>query len=269
MVNCNLIHGDCLVEMDKLIRGEQKVDLVLTDVPYGTTACKWDSIIPFDKMWDCLDELTNKTTPILLFGDEPFSSRLRLSNLNNWKYDWIWIKEGPSNIFNAKKRPLKYHETISVFYKKLGKFYPNRIMIPRSKGGSERVEQGKKRGDIRINPANSTVVGKGTKSGLYISNIPEYDSTMKYPSQHIYFSRVKSNSHEKVDHPTQKPVKLLEHFIKTYTDEGDIVLDFTMGSGSTGVACLQTNRNFIGIELDENYYNIAKERCKTYQSKLW
>ena len=260
-----LIHGDCLEEMGKLIDNEVKVDLVLTDVPYGTTKCKWDNIISFDEMWDCIHKLSKPTTPCLLFCDEPFSSRLRLSNLKEYKYDWLWIKEGASNIFNAKRRPLKYHENIAVFYKEQCKFYPERIMIPRL---SRRVEQGQRTGWVGVSEAKSQVSGDGTRTGKYISNVSEYDKDWKNPSQHIFFSRVKANSHEKVDHPTQKPIKLLEHLIRAYTDDGDTVLDFTMGSGSTGVACLQTNRNFIGIELEEKYYNIAKERCKEYQSKL-
>lgn len=264
-MSCTLIHGDCLEEMQKLIDDGVKVDMILTDPPYGTTKCKWDSIIPLNDMWSCINELCNPTTPVLLFCDEPFSSRLRLSNLNNYKYDWLWIKEGPSNIFNAKRRPLKYHENIAVFYKEQCKFYPERIKIPRV---SRRVEQGQKKGWAGISDAKSKVTGDGPISGKYISDYSKYDANWKYPSQHIFFSRIKGNTHEKVNHPTQKPIKLLEHFIRTYTDKGDVVLDFTMGSGSTGVACLQTNRNFIGIELEEKYYNIAKKRCSNYQSKL-
>ena len=265
MSNVTLIHGECIEEMYKLIRGGQKVDLVLTDPPYGTTKCKWDSIIPLDEMWDCINQLSNPTTPVLLFGDEPFSSRLRLSNLNNWKYDWIWIKEGASNIFNAKRRPLKYHETITVFYKEQCKFYPERIKIPRI---SRRVEQGQKTGWVGVSEAKSQVSGDGTRSGKYISDVSKYDANWKYPSQHIFFSRIKANAHEKVNHPTQKPIKLLEHLIRAYTDNGDVILDFTMGSGSTGVACKSLQRNFIGIELDETYYNIAKQRLKDVQTKF-
>ena len=260
-----LIHGDCLEEMRKLIEDGIKVDLILTDLPYGTTKCKWDNIIPFKSMWNCINSLSKEKTPSLLFCDEPFASLLRASNIENYKYDWIWIKEGPSNIFNAKKRPLKYHEKIAVFYNKFGKFYPDRIKIPRL---SPRVAEGQKTGWVGMSDSKSEVSGNGCKSGKYISDVSKYDKDWKNPSQHIYFSRIKGNAHEKVNHPTQKPVNLLEHFIKAYTDENDIVLDFTMGSGSTGVGCLQTNRNFIGIELEEKYYNIAKKRCKEYQSKL-
>lgn len=264
-MSCKLIQGDCIEEMQKLIDEDIKVDLVLTDPPYGTTQCKWDSIIPFEDMWKCINNLSNDTTPILLFGDEPFSSFLRQSNINDWKYDWIWIKDRPSNIFQAKTRPMKYHEYVSVFYKSQCKFYRDRIKIPRY---SERVSQGQESNYICETDANSVVIGDGAVSGKYIADFNKYDKDWKNPSQHIYFNRVIGNSKENVPHPTQKPVKLLEHFIKTYTDENDTVLDFTMGSGSTGVACLQTNRNFIGIELDEEYYKIAQERCKSYQRKL-
>lgn len=265
MSKVTLINGDCLIEMDKLIGRGTKVDLILTDPPYGTTSCKWDSVIPFEEMWRRIDKLCNPTTPVLLFCDEPFSSRLRLSNLNNYKYDWLWIKEGASNIFNAKRRPLKYHENVAVFYKEQCKFYRDRIKIPRL---SRRVEQGQRAGWVGMSEAKSQVIGGGLRSGKYISDVSKYDKDWKYPSQHIYFSRIKANAHEKVNHPTQKPTKLLEHFIRTYTDKGDVVLDFTMGSGSTGVACKALNRDFIGIELDETYYNMAVERLKDVQTKL-
>lgn len=257
-----LINGDCLEEMDKLIEQGIKVDLILTDLPYGTTNCKWDNIIPFDEMWERIHQLTYETTPSILFCDEPFSSFLRLSNLDEYKYDWLWIKEGASNIFNAKSRPLKYHENVAVFYKKQPKYYPNRIMIPRI---SRRVEEGQRTG--WVGRSKSSEVSGKPKNG-FISDVSTYDKDWKNPSQHIYYSRVKGNSHEKTPHPTQKPVKLLKHFIEAYTDEGDTVLDFTMGSGSTGVACIETNRQFIGIELDKDYYQIAQERCKNYQTKL-
>lgn len=251
-----LIQGDCIEEMRKLADEGVKVDLILTDLPYGTTKCKWDNIIPFEDMWERIHHLTYETTPSILFCDEPFSSFLRLSNLDEYKYDWLWIKEGASNIFNAKSRPLKYHENVAVFYKKQPKYYPNRIMIPRI---SRRVEDGQKTGWVGMSKG-SEVSGK-PKNG-FISDVSTYDKDWKNPSQHIYYSRVKGNSHEKTQHPTQKPIKLMKHFIEAYTDVGDTVLDFTMGSGSTGVACLETNRNFIGIELDEEYYNIASERIK-------
>ena len=253
-----LYHGDCLEIMPQLIEDGVKVDLILTDIPYGTTDCKWDTIIPLEEMWKCIKEIRNDKTPILLFSDEPFSSYLRMSNIKEYKYDWIWIKDGPSNIFNAKIRPMKYTENICVFYKEQCKYYPERIMIPRI---NRRVEQGQKKGYVGKSEAKSVVVSSnGLKSGAYISDYSKWNANYKYPSNYLFFSRVRGNSHENVDHPTQKPVKLLEYLIKAYTDEGDTILDFTMGSGSTGVACMNTGMKFIGIELEEKYYNIAEQR---------
>ena len=256
-----LIHGDCLEEMDKLIGGGQKVDLILTDPPYGTTACKWDSIIPFDAMWNCLNGITNETTPILLFGTSPFSAELIHSNLNNFKYNLIWDKHFISNPFMANKRPLRVHEEINVFYKKQPVYNPQRVP---KKIDYDRTSDGDKAKEWK--GGTSEVFGGTTPKRLYY-----IDDDTRYPQTIIshYSSQADECQNEKRVHPTQKPVALLEYLIKTYTKENDTVLDFTMGSGSTGVACLQTNRNFIGIELDEKYYNIAKKRCSEYQSKLW
>ncbi len=258
-MNCTLIHGDCLEEMDKLIRGGQKVDLVLTDPPYGTTACKWDTIIPFDKMWDCLNGLTHDTTPICLFATHPFLAELIHSNLKDFKFNWIWDKHCVSSPLIVKYQPLRIHEEIAVFYKKQP--YYNPIKIPRKHGERNRVSEKDK--IFRETP--SELFGGSFKRRHYYE-----DDGFRYPQSII--TEFSSQMEECVNnfrvHPTQKPVALLEYLIKTYTKENDTVLDFTMGSGSTGVACLQTNRNFIGIELDEKYYNIAKERCKEYQSRL-
>lgn len=265
MSKCTLIQGDCLEEMDKLIRGGQKVDLVLTDPPYGTTACKWDSIIPFDEMWDCLKELTYPTTPIVLFGSEPFSSHLRLSNLRNYKYDWVWYKNNGTNFAMAQKQPMRYHENISVFYKKQCTYNPQ--FQDYSAKTKKKFKQGEK---VNISKELDNPTDK-IHGGLVLKNRKPFDYNKgKYPESVQYFEVVPhGNGVKNRFHPTQKPIELLEYLIKTYTNPNDVVLDFTMGSGSTGVACLQTNRNFIGIELDENYYNIAKKRCSEYQSKLW
>ena len=233
-----LIQGDCLEEMPKLANDGVKVDLVLTDPPYGTTSCKWDNIIPFEPMWDCLNQLTYDKTPMVLFGSEPFSSNLRRSNIKNYKYDWIWEKEQGVGFQLVKYRPLIKQENISVFCKKTPNYSPQ--MIKRDKP------------TVIKRKANSN--NNSLSSPLKYSNerISIYDE--KYPTNILKFNR------DRGLHPTQKPVKLLEYLIKTYTNEDDLVLDFTMGSGSTGVACVNTNRNFIGIELDENYYKIAQER---------
>ena len=252
-MTCTLIHGDCLEEMDKLIDNGVKVDCVLTDPPYGTTHCSWDTIIPFEPMWECINKLSKERTPCLLFGSEPFSSRLRLSNFKNYKYDWIWNKKRGSNFLNANRMPLPSHEIISVFYKKLPLYNPQKRYV-----GVKHQKQKK------VHSTHSCY-GKVKEEGVLYT-----DDGYRFPLSVIECNKSKSETNNsKSCHPTQKPIKLLEYLIKTYTKEGDTVLDFTMGSGSTGVACQNTNRNFIGIELEEKYYNIAKKRCSNYQSKLW
>jgi len=241
-----LINGDCLEAMDNLIADGVKVDAILTDPPYGTTACKWDSVIPFDEMWTRLKELRKEWTPVVLFGSEPFSSALRMSNIKEFKYDWIWEKNQATGGMNANKMPLFNYEVISVFYKKLP-FYNPQFMD----GKPYKIKRNK--------PSINSVYGKtGVKNGFTAEN-----KGIRYPKRIIEFSV------ERGEHPTQKPVALLEYLIKTYTKEGDIVLDFTMGSGTTGVACKNLDRDFIGIELDDDYFNIAKKRIKETIPKLF
>lgn len=228
----SIYNGDCLEVMDKLIEQGVKVDAIITDPPYGTTACKWDSVIPFDEMWERLNKLIKDNGAIALFGSEPFSSELRHSNLKKFKYDWIWEKPQGANFMLVKHQPYKVHEIISVF---------NRHSYnPQMEEGTPYISGKGTSGDITGNVKKVQTKNKGTR----------------YPRSIQRFSLNKSKSL----HPTQKPVELLEYLVKTYTNEGEIVLDFTMGSGSTGVACINTNRKFIGIELDENYFNIAKKR---------
>ena len=244
----NLYSGDCLEVMDKLISEGVKVDAIITDPPYGKTACKWDSIIPFGKMWERLNKLIKHNGAIVLFGSEPFSSALRMSNIKNYKYDWVWDKKKKGGFLNAKSRPLKQYENIIIFANQKPIYYPLKEVRgkPRNKDGYN-----KRKG-------NGDMVYGAFKSRKSYNN--EY-----YPSDIIEFSN--ANQKGKV-HPTQKPVALLEYLIKTYTNENETVLDFTMGSGTTGVACKNTNRNFIGIELDETYYNIATERIeKAHEEK--
>lgn len=248
-----LINGECIDEMQKLIEEDVKVDLVLTDPPYGTVRCKWDNIIPFEPMWDKIHQLSKERTPTLLFGQEPFSSQLRLSNINEFKYDWIWAKTYGTNFLNANRTPLPSHEIISVFYKKLPNYNPQKKYVGKSK---RKIRKGGK-------PRPQNVYGDLKKQSDYI------DDGYRFPLSVIEYANNKGeNAQSNRVHPTQKPVGLLEYLIKTYTNEEDLVLDFTMGSGSTGVACQNTNRNFIGIELDENYYNIAKRRINNCQTKL-
>ena len=235
-----LYKGDCLEVMDSLIEKGIVVDAIITDPPYGTTACKWDSIIPFDEMWLRLNKLIKPNGAIVLFGSEPFSSALRMSNIKNYKYDWKWEKEQGLGNLNAKKRPLVKTEDICVFYKKQCLYNP-------------KMTKGKPY-TIKRNKNKSEFLGKnGTKDGYITENNGE-----RYPVNIIFEKRELKNRL----HPTQKPVALMEYLIKTYTNENELVLDFTMGSGTTGVACKNLDRNFIGIELDENYFNIAKERIE-------
>ena len=238
----NLIQGDCLEEMDKLISNGTKVDLILTDPPYGTTRCKWDIIIPFKPMWERIWKIVKPNGAVCLFGTEPFSSLLRCSNLRRFKYDWLWEKTTSTGFLNAKKQPLRTAEIISVFYKKQATYYPQMTHNHERKVSSAKH---------KLNCIETELYGK--------HGLSSYDSTDRYPKNILKFKTDKQLCNF---HTSQKPVALLEYLIKTYTNEGDTVLDFTMGSGSTGVACINTNRNFIGIELDQKYYNVAKSRLE-------
>jgi site-specific DNA-methyltransferase (adenine-specific) len=231
----NLILGECIEEMSKLPSGS--IDLCLTDPPYGTTACKWDSVIPFEPMWAQLKRIVKPNGAICLFGSEPFSSALRMSNIKMFKYDWVWNKTKASNFQHARRMPMKRHETISVF------------------GGNAyylELKQLKK-------PVKQSRKNKGANlHGVKIIDKGDYfQKETGFKFSDIYFANPSGKGHF---HPTQKPVALLEYLIKTYTLEGETVLDFTMGSGSTGVACKNLNRNFVGIERDEKYFKIAQER---------
>ena len=238
MSKVKLLHGDCLEVMKKI--PDESIDMILCDLPYGTTKCKWDVVIPFDKLWEQYNRVIKDSGAIVLFGSEPFSSTLRLSNLKMYKYDWYWKKERPTNIFQVKRRPAKYCETISVFYKKQCTYNETKV------ASSGRV--------VKNNPKGSHSI---TTALNQIKVTPYKDDGTRHPCEILEFKRDVQTCRL---HPTQKPVALLEYLIKTYTNEGEIVLDNCMGSGSTGVACVNANRNFIGIELDENYFNIAKER---------
>ena len=234
--------GDCLEVMDRLIAEGVKVDAIITDIPYGTTACSWDTIIPFDAMWERLKILIKPKGAVVLFGSEPFSSALRMSNIKNYKYDWVWNKRLGGNPLNAKRQPMKIHENILVFYKH--SYYPEMTKGKmKKKGGLKR--QPDHTGEVDINYTKTNDI-------YYPKSILDKDE----------FSKGNRTKKDANLHPTQKPVALMEYLIKTYTNEDEIVLDFTMGSGSTGVACVNTNRNFIGIESDETYYKIANKRIR-------
>lgn len=247
MSKFNLMMGDCLERMKEI--PDKSVDMVLTDPPYGTTACKWDSVIDFRLMWAELKRIVkNERSAVVLFGIEPFSSHLRLSNLEMFKYDWYWRKRQVSGFTNAKLKPLNDIELISVFSEgKTSNTNPkNMAYYPQGLVEINKVRNGDKEGQV----SSHGYIRKGNKK-LYTQ------THTNYPRRVLEF-----NAESKHLHPTQKPVALLEYLIKTYTLEGETVLDFTMGSGSTGVACKNLNRKFIGIERDEKYFEIAKNRIE-------
>lgn len=234
-----LLKGDCLELMKKI--PDKSIDLVLCDLPYGTTKCSWDVIIPFELLWAEYDRICKDSAPVLLFGQEPFSSLLRTSNLPNYKYDWCWEKERLTNIAQVKKRAGKTIETISVFYRKQPTYNPQMVVYT-GKPRTNKVKNGKL----------GVLVDQQGKP------VHEYQDTgFRYPTQLLRFQRdcLTCNLH-----PTQKPVALLEYLIRTYTNAGDVVIDNCMGSGSTGIAAFNTGRDFVGIELDDQYYEIAKNR---------
>ena len=234
----NLMQGDCLERMKEIPDGS--VDMVLTDPPYGTTACKWDSVIPFEPMWEQLKRVTKKDGAIVMTASQPFTSALVMSNTKAYKHSWRWIKPRPSNPQLAKKAPLKYDEDVLCF----------------SFGSIPYNPQG-----LREIPLSERKVHKPEKSSLgHCVRKPYVQTHTNYPNGTI---DVKS---ERGIHPTQKPVALMEYLIKTYTNEGEAVLDFTMGSGTAGVAAKNLNRSFIGIEMDETYFNIAKERIDAIEA---
>ena len=235
-----LYHGDCLVEMAKI--PDVSVDLIVADLPYGTTKCSWDEVIPIEALWAHYWRILKPTGAALLFGSEPFSSMLRMSQIQFYRYDIVWKKRLPTGFLNAKKMPLRIHENILVFYKKLPTYNPQKTTGHPLKQATR---------------ANKTeIYGKADK-------VSSYSSTERYPTSVVEYGTEK---HKNPLHPTQKPVALLEYLIKTYTLEGETVLDNTMGSGSTGVACMNTGRDFIGIEKDAKYFVIAENRIgKTEQ----
>ena len=211
-----LLKGDCLEVMKTM--PDNSIDAIITDPPYGTTACKWDSVIDFKLMWEQLNRIIKPNGAIVLFGSEPFSSALRMSNIKNYKYDWIWKKNLKTGFLNAKKMPLLNNEIVSVFYKKPPTYNPEMELRTTQKAGN------KKFGNTKV---------YGEQKGVKVDNQSEFI----YPSRVIESIKcVHGSSKDKVAHPTQKPVSLMEYLIKTYTNENETVLDFTMGSGSTGVA---------------------------------
>lgn len=224
--------GDCLELMKDI--PDESIDMILCDLPYGTTKNKWDSVIPLNKLWKSYERIIKDNGAIVLFSQMPFSAELVHSNLKLFKYEWIWQKDNGTGFLNAKKMPLKIHENILVFYKKLPLYNPQM----RTGFKPYKCKQGR----------------HSTNYGAYEQGHITESNGERYPIDIIKFKK------DSGLHPTQKPVELLEYLIKTYTNEGETVLDNCMGSGSTGVACINTNRNFIGYELNEKYFEIAEKR---------
>lgn len=240
-----LILGDCIERMRQL--QDRSVDLVLTDPPYGITACKWDSVIPFKPMWDQIKRITKPGCAIVLFGSQPFTSALVMSNPEMFKYEWIWGKGRGTGFQIVKYKPLVSHENILVF----------------GSGSVTYNPQMRERDEPRVSKNN------GRTRQMLVSNGNAYSATealdQKYPITELQFPN--NNQRDKI-HPTQKPVELMEYLIKTYSNEDDLVLDFTMGSGTTGIACMNLDRRFIGIEKDPVYFEAAKQRILDHNLKL-
>ena len=241
-----IYNSDCFDIMPGI--PDKSIDMILCDLPYGTTACKWDVVLPFDKLWEQYNRIIKDRGCIALFGSEPFSSYLRMSNIKNYKYDWIWEKNLSSNFMSARYVPLKEHENIIIFYNKKVFYNPQKI---------EKSESGKSRAKYIDKPSKLKEDNIYGDFGFTDKQKEHFRSPfLRYPR-----SVLKYNC-ERGLHSTQKPVKLLEYLIKTYTLENETVLDNCMGSGSTGIACMNTNREFIGIEKDDKYFDIAKKRIK-------
>ena len=246
MVDIKFIHGDCLEEMPKL--ADKSIDMILCDLPYGTTACKWDTIIPFEPLWKQYKRLIKDNGAIVLTASQPFTSALVMSNPKMFRYEWIWIKNRGSNFALANKMPIKEHENIMVFYKSSPIYNPIK---------QERAETGKARVRTIINPSTASE----NYGGIVLQEGKIYGE-LRLPSSWQKFNC------EVGLHPTQKPVALCEYLIRTYTNEGDLVLDNCAGSGTTGIAAFNTNRNAILIEKDESYYKAALDRFNRHKKQL-
>ena len=246
MINVDLYNGDCLEE--SLNIKNNSVDLILTDLPYGVLneRTKWDVIIPFEKMWKMIDRILKPNGVFITTAKQPFTSQLIMSNIKDFRYTLVWEKSKSTGYLNSKRMPLVSHEDIVVFYKKLPPYNPQMTQgIPYDKGKAVR---------------DTESYGKQT-TAIHVKN----DTGMRYPRSVQYFVTAES---EGGFHPTQKPIKLFEWLIKTYTNENDVVCDITMGSGTTGVSAVNTNRNFIGIEKDKSYFKVSKNRIENSQNNI-
>lgn len=255
MQNIELWQGDCLVKLQELIDNGVKVNSVICDIPYGTTACSWDEVIPFDKMWDLLYKITYDDSPIVLFSSQPFTSKLINSNINNFREEIIWLKNKSASGMQYKQKHLKVHENIIVFAKN-GKYTYNP-----QKWEVKEKEFLTQRKTMSIYGETNNVYGKmkrnrkpddGTRNPI---SMVAYKCPITAAKSKTYSPDIDIRVHE-----TQKPLLLMDYLVKTFSNEGDVVLDFCMGSGTTGVACMNNKRKFIGIELDEKYFDIAKQR---------
>jgi site-specific DNA-methyltransferase (adenine-specific) len=250
-----LFQGDCLDIMPLI--PDKSVQLILADLPYGTTACKWDSVIPFDLMWEHLNRIIKPNGAIVLFGSEPFSSALRMSNIKNYKEDIVWLKNKSSNGFQIEQKHLKVHENIMVFSNQTKyKFNPQKWLVQEKEFLTQRktLKEFECGNNVYGSAKRVRKLDDGTRNPISIitASVP-----ITMAKNKTYGSDIDVNYH-----PTQKPLSIMEYLVKSFTDENDTVLDFTMGVCSTGIACINTNRNFIGIELDENYLNISKKRVE-------
>lgn len=251
IINPLLMQGCCLERMKEIPDGS--VDMVMADLPYGTTACKWDSVIPLAPLWEQYRRVCKPNAAIVLTASQPFTSALVMSNLQNFRYCWVWEKNRGTGFLDSKKRPLKFHEDVAVFYGSQPTYNPVRVQ------GKRNNSTGVKPGERKFRPKSDIYHGDSDSVATDMSGL-------KYPRSIVQFDGIApSDAHL---HPTEKPVALMEYLIKTYTNEGQTVLDNTMGSGTTGVACKNLNRRFIGIERDEQYFQTAKARIEAAERRL-
>jgi len=250
--DCISDNGMCLIE-------DKSIDLILTDLPYGTTRCKWDTIIPFDELWEQYNRIIKDNGAIVLTASQPFTSALVMSNPKMFKYDWMWDKGVPSGHLNAKRMPLRYHESILVFYKKQCTYNRQFTEKPKHLLRPNKYIMAEARNTI----SNEKLYGES--KGLYAL---DNDDSVINPKSILQFDNPKGLKKKDNIHPTQKPVALFEYLIKTYTNEVDLVLDNCMGSFTTAIACINTNRNYIGFENDEKYFALGQERVRLHNEQL-
>lgn len=250
MTNWSLFHGDCLEVMSTL--PSASVDAIIADPPYGTTRCKWDAVIPLEPMWEQLKRIIKPRGVIVLMAQTPFDKVLGASNISQLKYEWIWEKTNATGFLNAKKMPLKAHENALVFSDDPEEHWNMLVFYNRLPTYNPRKTEGHPRKSAVRGSVNSEVYGRAIKNAWY-------DSTSRYPRS---VQRFKKDKQTCAIHPTQKPVALMEYLIRTYTDPGEVVMDFCMGSGSTGVACANAGRQFVGIEKVRDYFDVAKDRIE-------